>query len=494
MIGLLLAACHGQSEPNRPNGGGDAGLDADGDGYDAPADCDDDDAAVHPGATELCGNGIDDNCHDASNGCDWSGDSILTGTKIATDEPWARLGNAFTVCDANGDGQLDIAAGAWGANKYSGQVYVFYGPIEDDRNAKEADYVVTGTVPAGLLGWALECRGDLNSDGIADLVVSEVGTTGSETGGTIYVVPGGDAGTATISDVSTSAWTGTNENAQLGYEVAVLDIDGDETDDVVATSAATIKHSLDYGTTYVFTDRTAGMNADTDASAHVYGTDGDEVGASAANAGDLDGDGVEELVLNGRGSETTAALFLFRGPLDGAVAKSDADMRIDGDVGDFGSTGLGHDDLDDDGTDDLVAGNIFREDRAGAAYVFYGNISADTSADAADVRIYGASPASEVGSAIASPGDIDGDGRRELLIGAMEASVVYLWYGGDAGVYDLATDAQASWRRDEKYSVAGSDLASGDLTGDGLTDFAISAPGLGTGAQGAIFLMPSFDH
>jgi hypothetical protein len=79
------------------------------------------------------------------------------------------------------------------------------------------------------------------------------------------------------------------------------------------------------------------------------------------------------------------------------------------------------------------------------------------------------------------------------LIGAWEASTVYLHYGGDPGTYDLTTDAQASWRREEKYAGAGYELAAGDVSGDGFTDFAISAPSLGNGGEGAIFVMPSFD-
>jgi hypothetical protein len=109
------------------------------------------------------------------------------------------------------------------------------------------------------------------------------------------------------------------------------------------------------------------------------------------------------------------------------------------------------------------------------------------------VRLLGTLPAYSVGCAIASPGDIDGDGKRELLIGAYEGATVYLHYGGDPGVYDLATDAQASFRREEKYAGTGFALGAGDVTGDSFTDFAITVPGFGGHGEGAIFVMPSFD-
>ncbi len=500
MLAFLLAAlaCNLplNRAPDSPGHGGtvtDPSADADNDGYDAPLDCDDSDPAIHPGTKEWCGNGRDDNCNGTSDDCDWSGDYLLEGRTIASDEAWSAFGSTLSICDANGDGQLDVVTSAYGANDYAGGVYVFYGPVETDRTAETADYSLAGTEIAGLGGWATACRGDVTGDGKADLVIGEPSYLGSKSTGAMYVVPGGDVGSWTIADASTSTWTGMYAGEGLGYSAIVLDADGDETDDIAVSSAGALVKTNEFGTTYLIDDARPGTSTVAAASAYIIGTEGDELWATAGNAGDLDGDGLEELAVPGRGSKATDAVFLFRAPFAGAIAKADADVRIDDHSLGFGATGLGHADVDQDGTDDLLVGNPFHAGRAGAAYVFYGDIVADTTTTAADVQLYGAISSFDAGSAIVSPGDIDGDGKGEMLVGASLGSAVYLQYGGEPGVYDLEKDSRAAWWLEQEYSLAGDAVAAGDVTGDGVTDLAIGAPGFGDAADGAIFLMTSFE-
>ena len=135
------------------------GTDVDGDGYGATVDCDDNDVEVHPGATETCGNGRDDNCNGTSDGCDWSGENVLEGTELTTTNDYSQLGTALSVCDANGDGVDDVIVSAPGNVDDAGVVYVFYGPIDDDRDAKDADYALMGAGPSLYTGFTVDCRG-----------------------------------------------------------------------------------------------------------------------------------------------------------------------------------------------------------------------------------------------------------------------------------------------------------------------------------------------
>jgi hypothetical protein len=107
-------------ESERLVSGDDTTTDVDGDGYDASVDCNDRERDVHPGTTETCGNGVDDNCNGTADGCDWSGDVVLDGTELTTTEDGSAIGSTVAVCDANGDGVGDVVVGAPGYHNYAG--------------------------------------------------------------------------------------------------------------------------------------------------------------------------------------------------------------------------------------------------------------------------------------------------------------------------------------------------------------------------------------
>jgi hypothetical protein len=208
------------------------------------------------------------------------------------------------------------------------------------------------------------------------------------------------------------------------------------------------------------------------------------------NAGDLDGDGVETLALPG--AEYDGAMFLYDAPLTGARTTADADVHIAGDSFGLGWSGMGHADVDGDGRDDFFVGNANGDDRAGDVYVFFGPPEGDIPIDAADVRLRGEDDTG-AGAAIASPGDIDGDGRRELLVGASAANAVYLQYGSTDGFYQLGRDSQASWWDENDDLDAGSVLGILDLTGDGIEELVVGAPGRTGDGAGKVVLLSAFE-
>ncbi len=478
-------------------GGGDddtrdtSSVDADNDGYDAGVDCDDDEPSVHPGTKEWCGNGIDDNCNGTSDGCDWSGVSELAGTTISGDDD-DYVGFALAVCDTNGDGQADVITSAYGPNGFAGAVYSFYGPIEDTMTVASADSTVEGTAAGVFAGSSIDCRGDVEGDSAADLLVGEPGDAWGAFSGAVHIVPGGGTGIGSIVDEATSIWTGEYAGDRLGHEVRAIQLDDDAFDEVIATAVGTPGNRTQYGMAYVIGSPTGDTRSIDGASAYVYGTEADIVSATAGNAGDLDGDGLEELALAGYGA-AYAAVFVFHPPLAGALSLSDADVRINDTAFGLAYTGLAHADLDQDGHDDLLVGNPYAAS-IGVTYVFYGEIVGDTTTAEADVRIMGGNEGfQQSGSAIASPGDLDGDGKGEILIGAEQGGGLYLHYGGDEGTYNLREDARAAWSGTWPYAYAPLSLETGELTGDGVVDFAIGASWAGDDYQGAVVVMPSFD-
>jgi hypothetical protein len=154
-------------------------------------------------------------------------------------------------------------------------------------------------------------------------------------------------------------------------------------------------------------------------------------------------------------------------------------------------TQLGHADLNGDGYDDFLLGNPNDYSGAGSVLVFSGVVDGATAPEP-DAELIGRE-GSYTGKAIASPGDLDGDGKDELLIGAPGAGGVYVHRGGESGRFALDDAAQASFWRAEDPSDAGAALGAGNLTSDGGSEFVIGVPRAGDDDKGAVVLMPSLD-
>lgn len=182
--------------------------DGDGDGYgsgarkdvcagqpgwaDAGGDCDDLDPAVNPGATEVCGDSIDNDCISGTGGCGFADD---------------------------GDGMDDIAVGAPlndRAGIDSGQVYVALGPVTAFAGLGAAEVVLMGASGIAEFGTSIASGCDVNEDGYADLVAS-----GPEGGNdTVYVFAGPDL--ASFSVGAPWAWIEGDTGSRFGAAVACV--------------------------------------------------------------------------------------------------------------------------------------------------------------------------------------------------------------------------------------------------------------------------------
>ncbi|MCH7484685.1 MAG: FG-GAP repeat protein [Chloroflexi bacterium] len=238
----------------------------------------------------------------------------------------------------------------------------------------------------------------------------------------------------------------------------------------------------------------------------VYGAAvGDNLGLTVA-AGDVNGDGIDDIVLGSRFAsveerDNTGKTYVIFGSTDlPAVidaAEGDPDVTIIGvDPGDFSGISVTAADVTGDGIDDLIIGATSGSGpegdraRAGEVHVVVGSESLggviDLRRDEPFFTVYGAFAGDALANFI-SAGDINGDGRKEILLGApmAEGNDPHRNDAGEAyiipvppegGTLDLRsgegfTRISGASERD----LLGHFVASADVNGDGIDDAIISA-------------------
>lgn len=391
--------------------------------------------------------------------------------------------------------------------------------------------------------------GDVNGDGLADVLVSARDADSGDVlgGGTAYVVFGSTAGfdanfdLADLDGTSGFRIEGDIAFSNVGLDVASAgDVNGDGVDDLMLSGTGGDGDPRYPGATYVIYGSTDGFaasigTADLDGSngfAIVGMDDFADGGRELSSIGDVNGDGYDDLLIAG-GSDDAAAFVVYGSAEAPAATLSLAD--IDGSNG-FAITGpagtrLGWDvagigDFNRDGYDDFVIGapsySPDSRSQAGSAFVVLG--SADGFGETLDLstidgdngfRIDGAAAGDLLGTTVSAAGDVNGDGYADFIVSATgadphsharagEAYVVF----GRAGnfhqgfdVDDLNGSNGFVIRGDLYGQGLGSEVsAAGDLNGDGFDDVVVSlnwnvdAPGTAYVVYGkAKFYTPGID-
>jgi hypothetical protein len=370
--------------------------------------------------------------------------------------------------------------------------------------------------------------GDINGDGIADLIIGAPSAAGPENrrpdAGEVYVIFGPPPASLDLARSKPNITIiGADEGDNLGTAVASGDVDGDGYDDLIigAPSADSLRNERkDAGEVYIVFGGPGLPNiidlADTEVElAKVFGADGGDNLGLALASGDINGDGLDDVVLgapaaSGPGNSRGGAgevYVLFGGfsfnTIDLALTR--ADLAVFGDdVGDHLGLGLAIGDVNGDGIGDLIIGASAGDgpgnsrDNAGEVYVLFGSPNPPSSLDLAekpaDMTIFGSATGDRLGVALAS-GDINGDGVDDLAIGAFagdgpegkraSAGNVYLLFGdhNPPAMIDLASKgANVTIFGPDTGDNLGVSLAIGDVDQDGKADILIGAPG-GDGPQ-----------
>ena len=391
--------------------------------------------------------------------------------------------------DVNGDGYADIIVGtqfndAGGTN--AGRAYVLYGGPHADLTA---DLVMTGEAPDDRFGISSSGAGDFNGDGYDDVIVgAHYNDAGGSLAGRAYLFFGGPGADA-VADLTL---TGLAAGDYFGASVSGAgDVNGDGFADVIVGAYLADGVVASSGVAYVFF---GGSAADATADLVLNGEAGaDRFGQSVSGAGDVNGDGYDDVVVgayyaDGGGLTNSGKAYVFYG---GSVPDDEPDLILAGETVDdrLGYSVAGAGDVNGDGFDDIAAGAPNQDaggSNAGAVYLYFGGPDEDT---LPDLVLIGEAAGDNFGWPVAGAGDVNGDGFADVMVGARNSDLsvnnggrAYVFFGGQEP--DEIADAVLIGEVAEGYlGMAVSGV--GDVTGDGIPDVLAAAPGDGTAGAGA---------
>ena len=369
-------------------------------------------------------------------------DAVLSGIAASdlAGQSLAGLG------DWNSDGYGEIVIGAYGddtSGSGNGAAYILQGPVSS-MSLGDAHAVVLGTADNDALGYAVALAGDTNADAVPDLIVGAYGTDSyGSNAGSAYLFTGPLTGQIAASS-AVATFNGGTDGDNAGWSVSSAgDTNGDALADLIIGAPSADNTGTDAGLAAVFLGPPAGSYTMSAGDAVLTGvTAGDYAGYAVAGAGDVNGDGYDDVVVGAYGADDGTSgggvAYILWGPLAGSKSLAGAETIIHGDSasGRLGIAVAAAGDINSDGQADVLLGADRYYGGLGAGYLVLGYAMGTIDASSADAMLEGQTYYDWAGASVAGAGDTNADGRDDVLVGAWgndasgsDAGAAYLFEG-----------------------------------------------------------------
>jgi hypothetical protein len=359
--------------------------------------------------------------------------------------------------------------------------------------AQSEPWLVEGNQSSANLGDVVASAGDVNGDGYGDLLVSGHFDFGDGGRSVAYAYYGSTQGLGSLPD-----WTAVGERPDQYASLALAsagDVNGDGYDDVVVGDPYYSDDQTEEGRAYIYYGSSAGLS-----STPGWTVDGNQpimyFGTAVAGVGDVNRDGYDDVLIGApykRDSTTGDVIgqaLLYLGSASGLSSTPTWTVEGNGGWNYFGGRLNGAGDVNGDGYADFMVSDIFFTDdqsAEGRVFLYYGSANGPAAtpgwiADGDQANDY-------FGMALATAGDVNGDGFDDVVISAPSfddpegiEGQARLYYGSATGL-----SPTAGWTGEGNQYAAyfGNAVSSaGDVNGDGYADVVIGAYGFTNGEVG----------
>jgi hypothetical protein len=385
--------------------------------------------------------------------------------------------------DVNGDGYSDVYAVASNFDNGQadeGKVWVYHGgPAGASQNPAWSGE--TNQVAAEIASAA--CAGDVNGDGYSDFIFGSYRFDGGQNDeGRTWLHLGSPSGLSPF-----ASWTSEPDQASAWFGVSVAsagDVNGDGFGDVIVGADGWDNGQSSEGRAWLYLGSSGGLGGP------AWSIEGEQEGASlgytVGTAGDVNGDGFSDVLIGlpqyDRGQLNEGVVWVFHGSDAGLPGSPTRVLEANHPDASFGSAVASAGDVNGDAYSDVIIGSDQYDGgqtNEGRAYVFHGGPSGLAAAFAWSTESDQAN--AQLGRAVSTAGDLNGDGYSDVVVGAprydtvgVDDGRIWVYQGSPTG---LGAPVRSIWVGQAGALFGFGVGTAGDVNGDGFSDVIFGAPG-----------------